>query len=149
MRNLIPISSRRWRVPLAPDVDGPDAGVDERVVASCFDGESRVMYVVTNACNLYGLHTPSSAAATASGDSAPACPSGGGETSCCLEMSLLGGRGGGGGGGGGGGVEGWDCLSVLPSLSSRDVSVSPVVTAQHVANVVVHRAERRMIDKLN
>lgn len=56
---------------------------------------------------------------------------------------------GGGEGGGGGGGEGWDCLSVLPSLSSRDVSVSPVVTAQHVANVVVHRAERHVIDKLH
>ena len=91
MRNLIPVSTRRWRLPLAPDMGGggDDSGGDERVVASCYDAESRVLYAVTNACNLYGLHTPAAGATPA--------PSSSASTAVCLEMSLLGGGGDGGG----------------------------------------------------
>lgn len=73
MRNLAPASTRRWRVPLAPD-PASDAGADERVVACCHDPESRVVYCATDAGNLYGLRVGVDAA-----DHDPVC----------LDMSLL------------------------------------------------------------
>ena len=73
MRNLAPASTRRWRVPLAPD-PASDAGADERVVACCHDPESRVVYCATDAGNLYGLRVDVDAA-----DHDPVC----------LDMSLL------------------------------------------------------------
>ena len=72
MRNLAPASTRRWRVPLAPD-PASDAGADERVVACCHDPESRVVYCATDAGNLYGLRVDVDAA-----DHDPVC----------LDMSL-------------------------------------------------------------
>ena len=80
MRNLVPVSCRRWRIPLAPDVGSHDEMGDERIVASCFDGESRVVYAVTTACTLYGV----SVASEASG------PNDDASDIITLEVSLLG-----------------------------------------------------------
>lgn len=52
--NLAALSTRRWCVPLAPDPES-ESGELERVVASCYDPESGVVYCVTNACTLYGV----------------------------------------------------------------------------------------------
>lgn len=73
MRNLVATSIRRWRVPLAPNLSTPK-GDDEQIVVSCYDAETRVTYVVTDACNLYGIR-----------DDAP----GGDATTLCLEMCLV------------------------------------------------------------
>ena len=56
MRNLVASSYARWRVPLAPDPESPD-GALETVVAHCHDADAGVAYVVTSACNLYGVET--------------------------------------------------------------------------------------------
>ena len=55
MRNLVPLGSRRWRLPMAQDPDAAPGGL-ETVVGSCYDAQTRVVYVVTSACNLYGVH---------------------------------------------------------------------------------------------
>ena len=55
MRNLVPLGSRRWRLPMAQDPDAAPGGL-ETVVGSCYDAQTRVVYVVTSACNLYGIH---------------------------------------------------------------------------------------------
>ena len=88
MRNLVPVSCRRWRIPLAPDVGSHDEMGDERIVASCFDGEARVVYAVTTACTLYGV----SVASEASG------PNDDASDIITLEVSLLAGGFGGPGG---------------------------------------------------
>jgi hypothetical protein len=97
MRNIVPLSTRRWRLPLVastPDVvvdpsitnTAVDGASKERVVASCYDGEQHVVYAVTDACNLYGIHTPPTSSTKAAGSGSTASSS-----SVCLEMSLLGG----------------------------------------------------------
>ena len=52
---MVPLGSRRWRLPMAQDPDAAPGGL-ETVVGSCYDAQTRVVYVVTSACNLYGIH---------------------------------------------------------------------------------------------
>ena len=52
---MVPLGSRRWRLPMAQDPDAAPGGL-ETVVGSCYDAQTRVVYVVTSACNLYGVH---------------------------------------------------------------------------------------------
>ena len=40
---------------MAQDPDAAPGGL-ETVVGSCYDAQTRVVYVVTSACNLYGIH---------------------------------------------------------------------------------------------
>ena len=66
---------------MAPDPDAGEPGALETIVGCCYDPQSRVVYAVTSACNLYGVHI--------GGDS------GGGDASRpFLRMSLLVGGGG-------------------------------------------------------
>ena len=84
---------------MAPDPDAGEPGALETVVGCCYDPQSRVVYAVTSACNLYGVHI--------GGDS------GGGDASRpFLRMSLL-------VGGGGDGA----LADEEPALPARSVAV--------------------------
>ena len=99
MRNLVPLGARRWRLKMAPDPDAGEPGALETIVGCCYDPQSRVVYAVTSACNLYGVHI--------GGDS------GGGDASRpFLRMSLL-------VGGGGDGA----LADEEPALPARSVAV--------------------------